>query len=77
LQQQAVAVHYEDIIAGEYVTDLLVDDTVVVELKAVRVLDKAHMAQFINYLAATGLQLCLLLNFGRSRVEVQRVVRGL
>ena len=77
LQQQAIAVHYDGIVAGEYVTDLLVDDTIVVELKAVRALDKAHMAQCINYLTATGLHLCLLLNFGRSRVEVQRIVRGL
>jgi len=77
LQQQAIAVHYDDIVAGEYVTDLLVDDTIVVELKAVRALDKAHMAQCINYLTATGLHLCLLLNFGKSRVEVQRIVRGL
>jgi GxxExxY protein len=77
LQQQAVAVHYDGIVIGEYVTDLLVDDTIVVELKAVRALDKAHMAQCINYLTATGLHLCLLLNFGKSRVEVQRIVRGL
>ncbi len=77
LQQQAIAVHYDGIVAGEYVTDLLVDDTIVVELKAVRALDKAHMAQCINYLAATGLHLCLLLNFGKSRVEVRRIVRGL
>ena len=76
LQQQAVAVHYDGIVTGEYVTDLLVDDTIVVELKAARALDKAHVAQCINYLAATGLHLCLLLNFGKSRVEVQRVVRG-
>jgi GxxExxY protein len=77
LQQQGVAVHYDGIVAGEYVTDLLVEDTIVVELKAVRALDKAHMAQCINYLTATGLHLCLLLNFGKSRVEVQRIVRGL
>jgi GxxExxY protein len=77
LQQQVVAVHYDGIVVGEYVTDLLVGDAIVVELKAVRALDKAHMAQCINYLTATGLHLCLLLNFGKARVEVQRVVRGL
>jgi GxxExxY protein len=48
LQRQAVAVHYDGIVIGEYVTDLLVDDTIVVELKAVRALDKAHMAQCIS-----------------------------
>ena len=77
LQQQPIAVHYDGIVAGEYVTDLLVEDTILVELKAVRALDKSHMAQCINYLAATGLHLCLLLNFGKPRVEVQRIVHGL
>jgi GxxExxY protein len=77
LQQQAIAVYYDGIVAGEYVTDLLVDDTILVELEAIRALDQAHMAQCINYLAATALHLCLLLNFGKSRVEVQRIVRGL
>ena len=77
LQQQAIVVRYDGIVAGEYVTDLLVEDTILVELKAVRALDKAHMAQCINYLAATGLHLCLLLNFGKPRVEAQRIVRGL
>ena len=76
-QQQGIAVHYDGIAVGKYVTDMLVDDTIVVELKAVRALDKAHMAQCINYLTATGLHLCLLLNFGKSRVEVQRIVRDL
>ena len=77
LQQQAIAVHYDCIVAGEYVTDLLADDTIVVELKAVRALDKSHVAQCINYLKATGLHLCLLLNFGKARVEIQRIVRDL
>ena len=77
LQQQAVAVHYDGVVVGEYLADLLVGDSVLVELKAVRALDKAHMAQCINYLTATGLHLCLLLNFGKTRVEVQRVVRDL
>jgi GxxExxY protein len=63
--------------SGKYVTDLLVEDTILVELNAVRELGKAHMAQCINYLTATGLHLCLLLNFGKSRVKVQRIVRGL
>jgi GxxExxY protein len=47
LQQQAVAVHYDGIVAGEYVTDLLVDDTILVERKAVRALDKWRSASTI------------------------------
>jgi GxxExxY protein len=76
-QQQAIAVHYDGIVAGEDGIDLLVNDTILVELKAARALDKAHKAQRINYLAATGLHLCLLLNFGKSRVEIKRIAHGL
>jgi GxxExxY protein len=59
---------------GEYVADLIVEDTVLVEIKAAENLDKAHMAQCLNYLKATGLGLCLLINFGRPRVQIQRVI---
>lgn len=45
-----------------------------VEMKAVRALDDIHRAQCINYLKATGLPLCLLVNFGRPRVEIKRFV---
>jgi GxxExxY protein len=75
-QQHRVAVHYDEIIVGEYVTDLLVNESILVELKVVRTITEEHVAQCINYLAATGLRLCLLLNFARSRVQVQRVVHG-
>jgi GxxExxY protein len=47
------------------------EDCIVVELKAVKVLDEAHWAQCLNYLKATGLRLCLLLNFGKPRVEIK------
>ena len=43
------------------------------ELKAVKALDRVHMAQSINYLKATGLCVCLLLNFGKPRLEIQRI----
>ncbi|HXA21523.1 MAG TPA: GxxExxY protein [Acetobacteraceae bacterium] len=48
-----------------------------VELKTVKALDDAHRMQCTNYLKATGLQLCLLFNFGKSRLEIKRVVHGL
>ena len=62
---------------GEYFADLLVNDVLLVELKAVKALDDAHRMQCTNYLKGTGLQLCLLLNFGKSRLEIKRVVHGL
>jgi len=75
-QQCGIKVRYDDIIVGEYTADLLVDGAVVVELKAVKALDGIHTAQCINYLKASGLQLCLLRNFGKPRVEVHRVANG-
>ena len=76
-QQQGVSVIYDDVIVGEYAADLLVEAAVVVELKAVRALDDVHQAQCMNYLRATGMHLCLLLNFGRPRVEIRRIVHNL
>ena len=73
-QQRAVVVRYDDVVVGEYVADLLVDDCVLVELKAIKALDDIHRAQCINYLKASGLQVCLLLNFGNPRLEVRRLV---
>ena len=51
---KVLAVHYRDIVAGEYVADLLVEGLVLVELKAIKELDDIHMAQCLNYLKATG-----------------------
>ena len=71
-QQQAFHVRYEDQIVGVYQTDLIVDG-VLVELKAVSVLTSDHRDQCINYLRGTGLPLCMLLNFGRRRLEYRRI----
>jgi GxxExxY protein len=76
-QQQGVSVVYDDVIVGEYAADLLVEAAIVVELKAVRALDDVHQAQCMNYLRATGMHLCLLLNFGRPRLEIRRIVHNL
>jgi GxxExxY protein len=73
-QQQGIAVRYQDAIVGDFTFDLLVERAVLIELKAAKGLDEAHVAQCLNYLRATGLHLCLLLNFGKPRVEVRRVV---
>jgi GxxExxY protein len=76
-QQHSVKVHYHGVVVGEYTTDLMVENALLVELKTVRALDDAHRMQCTNYLKATGLPLCLLLNFGKPRLEIKRVVRGL
>lgn len=74
-QQQSVVVTYDGLIVGEFVADLLVEDCVLVELKAAKAIDDSHTAQCINYLAATGLHVCLLINFGKPRVDIKRIVR--
>jgi GxxExxY protein len=73
-QQAPLVVHYDGQVVGEYTADLLVEECVLVELKAVEALAPAHTAQCLNYLKATGLQVCLLLNFGQPRLQVERVV---
>ena len=73
-QQYPIQVYYDGIVVGSYVADLLVEDCVLVELKAIKTLGNIEMAQCLNYLKATDLRVCLLLNFGRPRVEVKRIV---
>jgi GxxExxY protein len=75
-QQKPLTVFYEGAVVGEFACDMLVDDCVVVELKVAKGLDDNHLAQCLNYLKATGLEVGLLLNFGKPRVEIRRVVLG-
>lgn len=73
-QQVRLDVWYDsEVIVGEYVADFVVEGTILVELKAIQGLESIHTAQCINYLAATQLPICLLINFGK-RVDVKRVV---
>ncbi len=75
-QQLGITVYYDGVVVGTYTGDLLVGGQVLVELKAVKALDPAHSAQCLNYLAATRLPLCLLLNFGKPRLEIKRLIHG-
>ena len=75
--QQPIKVYYEGEIVGEFVADLVVEDTVIVELKSVRRVVKAHEAQLVNYLVATQAEVGLILNFGEHKVEVKRKLRTL
>jgi GxxExxY protein len=71
-QQVRFAVKYEGVEVGEYIADLVVENTVLVELKAVKAFDEIHQAQCINLLRATGLPVCLLINFGLPAVKLKR-----
>ena len=73
-QQLPIQVRYGEVVVGEYVADILVERCVLLELKAMKGLDDIHTAQCLNYLKATGLQVCLLINFGGRRVQVKRIV---
>ena len=76
-QQKGITVYYNGIPVGDYIADLVVEGTVVVELKASKALDPVHTAQCINYLKATGLHLCLLLNFAKPRLQIHRIAHEL
>jgi GxxExxY protein len=71
--QSPIKVLYEDEIIGEYYADILVDDKVIVEIKATRSLALEHEAQLLNYLKATDIEVGLLLNFG-PEPEIKRKV---
>ena len=73
VQQHPIKVEYDGIVVGEFFADMLVEDHVLVELKAVSELTSEHLAQTLNYLRATGLDACLLINFGKSRIQVRHL----
>ncbi|HXG37774.1 MAG TPA: GxxExxY protein [Bacteroidota bacterium] len=65
-QQHPVTVYFQNEPVGEYFADLVVDNKVIVELKAAETISEAHEAQLINYLRATKIEVGLLLNFGKK-----------
>jgi len=73
-QQTPIPVYYRDRIVGDFAADLIVEQQVIIELKALRALAKEHEVQLVNYLQATGMDNGLLINFGPS-VEVKRKFR--
>ena len=73
--QRPITVYYEGQNVGEFVADLVVDGTIIIELKSVTRLVKAHEVQLVNYLTATRTDVGLLLNFGPEKVEVKRKFR--
>ncbi len=74
--EASFAVTYKGYAVGEYFADLLVENVLMVELKCVERLVNEHTAQCLNYLCASGLTLCLLVNFQKPKVEWRRIVLG-
>ena len=75
-QQYVMKVRYRGIVVGDYAVDLLVEDSVLVELKAAKGIEDVFLAQCLNCLRASGRKVCLLLNFGAPRLQVRRIVHG-
>ena len=74
--QKPITVYYDGVAVGEYFADLVINNEIIVELKAVKEMNKAHYAQCIHYLKATQSRLGLLINFGSSSVQIKRIVNG-
>ena len=68
-------VHYHKKVVGDYFADIIVDEKIVVEIKAIKILEQVQEVQLVNYLKATGINVGLLINFGQS-VEIKRRVFG-
>ena len=71
--EKPLDVYYKGEIVGHFVTDILVEDKVIIELKAVKALKEEHEWQLVNYLTATGIEVGLLINFGHD-LEVKRKI---
>jgi len=75
--QKPIIVEYENEVVGEFKADIIVEDTVILELKSVRQITQTHEVQLVNYLVATGKPVGLILSFGERKVEVKRKVKDL
>jgi GxxExxY protein len=74
LEQKEIPIHYSGRQVGLHRLDLVVEDSIVVEIKAVQEFNDCHLAQIISYLKASGLKTGLLLNFGQPKLKIKRVV---
>lgn len=70
-----INVYYNNIIIGEFRADIIVENSVIIELKSVQHLTTAHEAQLVNYLTATEIEHGLLINFGSEKIEIKRKFR--
>ena len=74
VQQSPITISFHGKLVGDYIADLIVEDTIIVELKALEKISEIHKAQTLNYLKATNYRLALLINFGKWRLEYHRLV---
>ena len=75
-QQCPISIYYRNVSVGNYVADMIINDILVVELKAVNDISPAHEAQLVNYLTATGIDNGLIINFGNeNKIQIKRKYR--
>ncbi len=72
--QYPISVYYKKTVVGNFFADILVEQSVLIELKALNSLENKHYAQCLNYLKASSLNLCLLLNFGQPKIQIKRII---
>ena len=75
IAEAPIDVYYDDCIVGEYRADIIVEDEIIIELKAIQKLSPIHEAQLVNYLTATRIDYGLLINFGGEQIEIKRKYR--
>ena len=74
--QVELPVSYKGDLVGVYKADLVIDRKIIVEIKGISKLNASHNAQALHYLAATGLELAILINFGAGSLEYRRLVKS-
>ena len=77
VSQRPITVFYDNEVVGEFVADIIVEDTIILELKSVRRIIRAHEVQIVNYLVATEKPVGLIINFGERKVEIKRKIKDL
>lgn len=75
-EEKVLPVHYKGQLVGEYKADIVVDGKIILELKAVSAINAGHEAQALHYLAATGMELAIILNFGTPSLQQKRIVKS-
>ncbi len=75
--EKPITVYYDNEIVGEFIADIIVNDTIILELKSVRRIIRVNEVQLVNYLVATGKPVGLIINFGERKVEIKRKVKDL
>ena len=73
-QQKSIEIYFRKAMIGHYIADLVIDNKIILELKAVTQIVDVHKAQLANYLKATGIRLGIIINFGKEALEFERVV---